>query len=315
MTDSAAQKRHRELVRLSYLILPGGDSQEARLALARRIVERNLPRNPLGPQAHAEARVKVFRQSMRPPRRLRPPVPRLRAGSPPGNAALAALTPEERVAYVLSRVAGLRRHVVREILADLGVPGSRELLERVDSMEDLRVVAPAAAARVRVRRTSRLPVLAACLATCALATVAIVQERDVPAAAVRTAEPSSAASSAAVPLSPPPEPREVRYWKGRLPGGAGPGELLCRHTPLPGGGFERQGMLVWRGESHQARDCSDGRTGLWWRSPAGRWFYLAASEPGTELSVDDGRRRGSLWTVRGPRGGKVPGREISLLKG
>jgi len=312
MTDSAAQKRHRELIRLSYLILPGGGSQEARLALARRIVERNLPRRPLGPQAHAEARVRVFRQSMRPPRRLRPPAVRPRAGGPPGNAALAALTPEERVAYVLSRVAGLRRHVVRELLADLGVPGSRELLDRVDSMEDLRVVAPAAAVRVRSRRSSRLPVLAACAATCALATVAIVQERHVPAAAVRTVEPSPSQSPAASRL---PEPTEVRYWRGRLPGGAGPGELLCRHTPLPGGGFERQGVLVWRGEGHAARDCADGRTGLWWRSPAGRWFYLAAAEPGTELEVEDGRRRGALWTVRGPRGGKVPDREIPLLKG
>ncbi|WP_106399185.1 hypothetical protein [Actinocorallia populi] len=314
MTDSTAHRRHRELVRLSYLILPGGGSQEARLVLARRIVERNLPRRPQGPQAHSEARVRVFRQSMRPPRRLRlRAAARLRRGAPPGNAALAALTPEERVAYVLSRVAGMRRHVVRELLADLGVPGSRELLERIDAMEDLRVVAPAAAVRVGRRRRSGLPVLAACAATCVLVGVAVVQESDVPVAAVRSPEPSAAAPAATP--APAPRPDEVRYWRGRMPGGAGTGELLCRHDPLPGGGFDRQGLLVWRGESLPARDCADGRTGLWWRSPAGRWFYLAAAEPGTELSVTDGRRRDGLWTVRGPRGERAPEREIPLLKG
>lgn len=307
MTDSTAHRRHRELVRLSYLILPGGGSEEARLVLARRIVERSLPRRPQGPQAHAEARVQVFRQSMRPPRRLRAAA-RLRAGAPPGNAALAALSPEERVAYVLSRVAGMRRHVVRELLADLGVPGSRELLERVDAMDDLRVVAPAAAVRVGRRRRSGLPVLAACAATCVLAGVAVVQESDVPVAAVRIPAPPAAAPA-------PPEPQDVRYWRGRLPGKGGTGELLCRHDPLPGGGFERRGLLVWRGESIPARDCADGRTGLWWRSPAGRWFYLAAAEKGTEMAVSQGRRKGALWTVPGPRGKRAPEREIALLKG
>src|SRR5688500_14911506 len=137
MPDIAAEKRYRELVRLSYLILPGEGSREFRLALARRIVDRNLPRRPVGGKTFAEARERVLRQSMRPPRRLRfRMIPWLRGLPPtvPGNAALAALPPEARAAYVLRRVTGLRHYLVRDLLVDLGVQDAHAVLEDVEKM-------------------------------------------------------------------------------------------------------------------------------------------------------------------------------------
>ncbi|WP_460365488.1 hypothetical protein, partial [Actinocorallia lasiicapitis] len=66
MSDMAAEKRYRELVRVAYLILPGEGSREVRLAMARRIVDRNLPRRPVGGRAYTEARSRVLRQAMQP---------------------------------------------------------------------------------------------------------------------------------------------------------------------------------------------------------------------------------------------------------
>ncbi|MEO5877288.1 MAG: hypothetical protein ABIS86_07945 [Streptosporangiaceae bacterium] len=318
MPDIAAEKRYRELVRLAYLILPGRGSREYRLAMARRIVDRNLPRRPVSGKAFTDARERVLRQAMKPPRRLRVRlVPWLRGLPPtvPGNAALAELTPDLRTAYVLRRVTGLRRYVVHDLLIDLGSREAQEVLDLVEDMPDLNVVAPGAVGRRRRFRRSRLPILVASGLTCAMVGGLAVENRTHSVATARSTRPVAVPAGApAKAVVPPPQPGQVRWWAGRLPGKGGRGEFACRTSTLPDGTVRRSGVLLWRDAVIVTRGCADGMTGTWWRSPKKRWYYLAAAAPHVRMRLT-GRRSGlrdGLLVARGTKGKTPPLRPIVL---
>lgn len=325
MPDIAAEKRYRELVRLAYLILPGEGSREVRLATARRIVDRNLPRRPVSGKTFTEARERVLRQAMKPPRRLRIRlIPWLRGLPPtvPGNAALAELTPDVRTAYVLRRVTGLRRYAVHDLMIDLGSRDANEVLDLVDGMPDLNVVAPGAVGRRRRYRRSRIPIVVASGLTCAMVGALAVENRLHSVATARATR--SPVARATRPVIAPPVPVEavvppatVTFWAGRLPGGGGRGEIACRSTRLPNGAVRQHGVLVWRKASIATGDCADGMTGTWWRSPGRRWFYLAAAAPHVKMHLT-GRsavRHGGLLVVKGTKAKNPPVRTIVLTAG
>ncbi|ROO88938.1 hypothetical protein EDD29_6623 [Actinocorallia herbida] len=315
MPDFGADRRYRELVRLSYLVLPGGRANEVRLALARRIVERALPRRPIGGSAYAEARRAVLRQSMRPPRRLRwRLVPWLR-GLPaqmPDNPALAALRPEERVAYVLCRVVGMRRYAARDVLVDLAVPNAHDLLERVAEMPELNVVTPGPVG-ARNSRRSKAPLAVALLVTCAAGGALAVEEGgflNAQAGAHHASAPTGTASTVKTPVqAATPTPEERLLWEGTLPGRGGRGKLICHVVTDPQGTIHHEGLLAVEGRSHKARDCTDGRTGLWWRAPNRHWYYLAA---GRGVALEGARQRAGLSYVKGERAKHAPQRAVSL---
>jgi hypothetical protein len=321
MPDIAAEKRYRELVRLAYLILPGEGSREVRLAMARRIVDRNLPRRPVSGKTFTEARERVLRQAMRPPRRLRVRlIPWLRGLPPtvPGNAALAELTPELRTAYVLRRVTGLRRYVVHDLMVDLGSQDANEVLDLVDRLPDLNVVAPGAVGRRRRYRRSRIPIMVASGLTCALVGAMAVENRLHSVAVARATRPAVAPPAPApAPVKAALPPATVTFWAGRLPGRGGRGEIVCRRTTLPDGTVRQNGALVWRKASIVTRGCADGMTGTWWRSPSRRWFYLAAAAPHVKMRLagKSAARHGGLLVVKGPKTKKPPVRAIVLTAG
>lgn len=320
MPDIAAEKRYRELVRLAYLILPGEGSREFRLAMARRIVDRNLPRRPISGKTFAETRERVLRQAMNPPRRLGIRlIPWLRGLPPtvPGNAALARLSPDVRTAYVLRRVTGMRRYAVHDLMIDLGTRDANEVLDLVEGMPDLNVVAPGAVGRRRKYRRSRLPIVVATGLTCAMVGALAVENQTHTVSIARTAG-SAVAPPAPAPAPAPAKavvpPASVTFWAGKLPGGGGRGEIACRRTTLPDGTVRQNGVLVWRKGSIVTRNCADGMTGTWWRSPGKRWFYLAAAAPQVKMRLTGKRavRHGGLLVVRGTKTKNPPARTIVL---
>jgi hypothetical protein len=320
MPDIAAEKRYRELVRLAYLILPGDGTREFRLAMARRIVDRNLPRRPVSGKAFTEARERVLRQAMRPPRRLRfRLVPWLRGLPPtvPGNAALAELTPDVRAAYVLRRVTGLRRYVVHDLMIDLGSRDANDVLDIVEEMPDLNVVAPGAVGRRRKFRRSRMPVVVATGLTCAMVAALAVENRTHSVAIARATRPPVAPPAPAPVKAVVVPPTTVKYWAGKLPGRGGHGELSCRRATLPDGTVRQTGVLVWRKAAVVTRGCADGMTGTWWRSPARRWFYLAAAAPGVRMRLTGtgSVRHGGLLVVKGPKAKNPPTKALVLTAG
>ncbi|GAB2866646.1 hypothetical protein GCM10022221_79030 [Actinocorallia aurea] len=313
MPDFGVDRRYRELVRLSYLVLPGERTGDVRLALARRIVDRALPHRPIGGGAYADARRAVLRQSMRPPRRLRWRLMPWLRGLPahvPDNPALAALRPEERVAYVLCRVVGMRRYTVRDVLVDLAVPDVQGLLERVAEMPELNVVTPGPVGARRPRR-SRVPVAVALLVTFAAGgALAAEEEGLISAAGVDHAVAPAGKETVAAPVRETvPAPDERLLWKGSLPGKGGAGRLVCRVFTDAQGKVHHEGVLTAEGGTHVARDCTDGRTALWWRAPNRHWYFLAA---GDGVDVKGAQEREGLSYVKGARARHAPHQTISL---
>ncbi|WP_344834564.1 hypothetical protein [Actinocorallia longicatena] len=311
----AAEKRYRELVRLSYLILPGDGSREVRLALARRIVDRNLPRRPVSGRTYFEARQRVLRQSLHPSRRLRIRLVPWQRGLPaavPGNPALAALEPGERVTYVLRRVAKLRRYIVRDLLVDLGVGDPQTLLTRVEEMPDLDVLAPVNVGKRRRFRRSRVPLLVATALTCALVAAVEVEEHSHSVAAARATHHPTPAPVRPTKAPLPVPPAETVYWKGTLPAKGGAAELRCRRETLPDGTVRQAGILIVRKVRFVASECADGATGLWWKAPSQRWYYLAAARPGLQVKLAGVKRKGALAYVKGTKAKKTPLRKPVL---
>ncbi|MDX6739400.1 hypothetical protein [Actinocorallia sp. A-T 12471] len=306
MPDFGADRRYRELVRLSYLVLPGGRANDVRLALARGIVDRALPRRPVGGSAYADARRTVLRRSIRPSWKLRW---RLR-GTPakaPDNPELAALRPDERVAYVLCRVLGMRRYEARDVLVDLAVPDAQAVLDRVARMPELNVVTPGPVGARGVRRRSRAPLAVALLVTCAAAGALAVEEQGgLPMASGAKHVPEVFVSPAKAVTA---TPKERILWEGTLPGQGGEGRLLCRASTGPQGVVRYEGLLTVGGHAHKARECADGRTALWWRAPNKHWYFLAA---GDGVTLHGAHERAGLHFVRGERTKRAPLRAFTL---
>jgi hypothetical protein len=182
-------------------------------------------------------------------------------------------------------------------------------------MPDLSVVAPGAVGRRRKHRRSRLPIVVATGLTCAMAGVLAVQNRTHTVAVARTA------GSAVTPPVPAPvpdkavaQPATVTFWAGKLPGSGGRGEIACRRTTLPDGTVGQNGVLIWRKATIVTRDCADGMTGTWWRSPGKRWFYLAAAAPHVKMRLTGKKavKHGRLLVVKGHKAKNPPARAIVL---
>ncbi|RAY11733.1 hypothetical protein DPM19_29425 [Actinomadura craniellae] len=93
-----------------------------------------------------------------------------------------------------------------------------------------------------------------------------------------------------------------RFWTGALPDrGDRAAEWVCARYRYASGGSTARATLLENGRRHATGDCGDrsdaALSGTWWRSPARRWFYLAAASPGKEP-----RARGPLVGVRFERG-------------
>jgi hypothetical protein len=188
-------RRYSELVRLSYLVLPGDRPRKYRLALARRIVDESLPRRAVRDpgKAHVQVRTRVLARSMRPRRRLRIGLGRWLSALPAAlpeseqTAPLVGLAPEVRVAYVLRTVEGLPYYVSHDQLVALGVRDARSALNRAADVAeparpigDLQVVPGP-------RRRSRLPVVVASVLTVVLVVGIVVTENEHGAARRRAA--------------------------------------------------------------------------------------------------------------------------------
>jgi hypothetical protein len=178
--------RYPELVRLSYLILPGDRPRKYRLALARRIVDESMPhrvvRNPK--KTCAQVRTRVLSKSMRPRRRLRIGLGRWLSAIPGGlpgsaqTAPLVELTPEVRAAYVLRTVEKLPYYSAHDQLVALGVRNVRNVLDEAAGVEEpAEPIAELPVVR-GPRRRSRMPVAAASVLTAVLIGGIVMTEND-----------------------------------------------------------------------------------------------------------------------------------------
>jgi hypothetical protein len=184
--QSEMDRRYSELVRLSYLILPGDRPRKYRLALARRIVDESMPqrvvRNP--EKTYAQVRTRVLFKSMRPRRRLRIGLGRWLSALPAAlpesaqTAPLVELTPEVRAAYVLRVVARLPYYTAHDQLVALGVRDARTVLDEAADVEEQ--ATPIAELRVvrGPQRRSQLPVAAASVLTIVLVGGIVMTEND-----------------------------------------------------------------------------------------------------------------------------------------
>ncbi|WP_018657945.1 hypothetical protein [Actinomadura flavalba] len=117
------------------------------------------------------------------------------------------------------------------------------------------------------------------------------------------------------------------FWAGRLPDGGGTGRWVCvRYAFTDGGSAVRAVLLDARGGTVTGArsgtwDCSrlarDVASGAWWRSPQGRWHYLAAgSRRVTVLAARGPFARpavaGGLLTARGPVAVRPPAGAVTL---
>jgi len=337
-------KRYARLVRLAYLVLPATGRRRYRLAIAQRIVEASLPRRSWSDRAadhaYAPIRSRVLRHALRPPRRLRvglgPQLRRLPKTVPSTPARLAALDPPVRAAYVLRRVESMPRHMVRDQLAEIGVPDAMDVVAAADEVPELSL--PRVVPGPPAPRRSRLPVVAAGALT--IAALAAAQSgalghratsdrrppdhhapdhqpaghqapgrapaAPAPAPAPARPEPTTAALAAARPAA-DAEPRVTAevFWAGRLPGGAR-ARWVCRRTAAPGRPTRSDGILI-AGRYRRRTDCGHvhGATvgGTWWRAPNGRWYFVAAA--GARFAVQVVAPRSSGYRVPKARPGLV----------
>ncbi len=329
-------KRYVKLVRLAYLVLPATGRRNHRLAIAQRIVDASLPRrgDSAGDHAYAPIRGQVLRQAMRPSPWLRIGLgPRLRRLPKPGPvtpARLAALDPAVRAAYVLRRVESLPRSLVRDQLVQLGVPEATDVVRAADQVPELTL--PRVVPGPPLPRRSRLPLAAAGAFTIVALVAAQAgphhhrtapDHRAVPDHQVSPGHGAAPAAEAEGAARPAADTRAARspaatsaFWVGRLPGGVR-ARWICRRVVAAGRPATSAGVLV-AGARRLATDCGhvNGTTvgGAWWRTPAGRWYFVAAAGRGFVVKVVPPHgfayrvptaRRG-LLVVPGPRGGARP---------
>ncbi|MFI6522735.1 hypothetical protein ACIBF1_44780 [Spirillospora sp. NPDC050679] len=119
------------------------------------------------------------------------------------------------------------------------------------------------------------------------------------------------------------------FWRGDLPDQGGRGRWVCTRYAYGGGRsttyttlLDGRGRALATGRRDDTWDCSrlqrDVASGTWWRSPKGRWHYLAAaSRRVTVLTADgpfEGRPsvRGGLLQARGPAVGQAPDGKVAL---
>ncbi|MFI0372455.1 hypothetical protein ACH35V_31710 [Actinomadura sp. 1N219] len=83
------------------------------------------------------------------------------------------------------------------------------------------------------------------------------------------------------PSQPVSEAMAWNFWSGTVPHGGKHADWVCtRWTPIGGAATARATLL---GEKDKATGSCDARrpvSGTWWRSPSGRWYYLAAAGRG-----------------------------------
>ncbi|MFC4909800.1 hypothetical protein [Actinomadura gamaensis] len=88
------------------------------------------------------------------------------------------------------------------------------------------------------------------------------------------------------------------FWTGPLPDGAGPGRWVCARYAYMGGRSATYVALLdaahtlVAGHRVDSDDCTPARRDLagatWWRSPKGRWYYLAAASRRVTVLAADG---------------------------
>jgi hypothetical protein len=181
---SETDRRYSELVRLSYLVLPGDRPRKYRLALARRIVDESRPQRAVRDpgKAQVQVRTRVLARSMRPRRRLRIGLGRWLSALPvtlPDNeqsVPLAGLTPQVRAAYVLRTVEMLPYYAAHDQLVAAGVGDARAALNEAAEVPEQ--AEPFAEFQILPgpRRRSPLPVMVASLLTAVLVGGIVVTE-------------------------------------------------------------------------------------------------------------------------------------------
>ncbi|MDL4774635.1 MULTISPECIES: hypothetical protein [Thermomonosporaceae] len=118
------------------------------------------------------------------------------------------------------------------------------------------------------------------------------------------------------------------FWSGALPDRGGPGRWVCTRYAFGDGGSATYALLldtrgaVLAGRHADTWDCSrlqrDIAAGAWWRSPNGRWHYLAAASRRVAALTARGpfarpAVRGGLLIARGPAGDRPPAGRVTLL--
>ncbi|MBO2454726.1 hypothetical protein J4573_47090 [Actinomadura barringtoniae] len=117
------------------------------------------------------------------------------------------------------------------------------------------------------------------------------------------------------------------FWAGNLPDGGGRGHWVCTRYGLGDGGSRTYATLLddrgatLTGQRSGTWDCSrlqrDVVSGTWWKSPKGRWYYLAAASRRVVILAADGPfshpavKKGFL-VAQGPKGGQQPPGKVSL---
>ncbi|MQY09569.1 hypothetical protein [Actinomadura macrotermitis] len=114
--------------------------------------------------------------------------------------------------------------------------------------------------------------------------------RRAAAAEVRPARLSSAGRrlwgrlACALPQAARPATEAVaaEFWTGTLPHGGRAARWICTRTTFPGGGATGESALLTGRDAYSTGGCDERRpvAGTWWRSPAGRWYYIAAAGRG-----------------------------------
>ncbi|RMI36059.1 hypothetical protein EBO15_39600, partial [Actinomadura harenae] len=118
------------------------------------------------------------------------------------------------------------------------------------------------------------------------------------------------------------------FWTGPLPDGAGPGHWMCVRYAYTGGRGAAYAVLADDRGLHvigrrlDTPDCAsaggDVASAGWWRSPKGRWYYLAAaSRRVTALSAQGPfqpvEADGGLLAGRGPVASVPPSGRITVV--
>ncbi|MGI5163499.1 hypothetical protein ACQEU3_03995 [Spirillospora sp. CA-253888] len=119
------------------------------------------------------------------------------------------------------------------------------------------------------------------------------------------------------------------FWRGDLPDEGGKGRWVCTRYAYGGGRstthatlLDGRGRALATGRRDDTWDCSrlrrDVASGAWWRSPKGRWHYLAAASRRVTVLTADGPFEGrpsvrdGLLQARGPVAGQAPDGKVAL---